>query len=114
MDWLYPPTTSNRPPGSSATVAEKTSPAITPAGAHIQSYSTFLDQVATDYSVWANDTQVIPLLNNLTQRDPGLAQCHVIRLMNFLVCKVGNDNPDDSRLRRTFEQAYARFSPFLP
>lgn len=53
-------------------------------------YVGFLNQVATDYAAWAQDERVTPILNRLRARDQQLGQCEVIRLMDFLVWKVGN------------------------
>lgn len=56
----------------------------------IKWYVAFLSQVATDYATWALDARVIPILNRLKARDPRLAHCDVIRLIDFLIVKVGN------------------------
>jgi hypothetical protein len=53
-------------------------------------YVGFLSQVATDYATWAQDVRVIPNLHRLKLRDQRLAQCHAIRLLDFLIWKVGN------------------------
>ncbi len=50
----------------------------------------FLRDVASDYSTWAHDDRVIPIVNRLKTRDRRLGHCHVIRLLDFLVWKVGN------------------------
>mgnify|MGYP003341746588 FL=1 len=69
----------------------KKPPAATTAKAErIKWYVEFLNNVATDYTSWAQDPRVVPILNRLMGRDPQLAQCHVIRRMDFLVWKVGN------------------------
>lgn len=49
-----------------------------------------LRRVATDYATWAQDATVIPILDRLKARDPRLAQCDVVRLLDFLIVKVGN------------------------
>jgi hypothetical protein len=53
-------------------------------------YVGFLKQVAANYAVWAQDMRVTPILNRLKARDQRLAQCDDIRLVDFLVWKVGN------------------------
>lgn len=53
-------------------------------------YVGFLKQVAADYSAWAQHARVATILNRLKQRDQGLTHCHEIRLLDFLVWKVGN------------------------
>ena len=53
-------------------------------------YVNFLRQVATDYEGWAKDPRVTPILTRLKARDPLLDQCNAVRLVDFLVWKVGN------------------------
>jgi hypothetical protein len=53
-------------------------------------YLGFLRQVATDYATWAQDARVIPILDRLKARDQRLAQCDPVRLLDFLIVKVGN------------------------
>lgn len=50
----------------------------------------FLDRVGTDYQVWAADDRMQPILGRLRARDPRLDRCHVVRLVDFLVWRVGN------------------------
>jgi hypothetical protein len=50
----------------------------------------FLSQVAVDYTVWAQDVRISPILSRLKSRDQRLLSCDVVRLMDFLVWKVGN------------------------
>jgi len=50
----------------------------------------FLNTVAGDYGVWAQNERIIPIIDRLKARDQQLAQCHAIRLVDFLVWKVGN------------------------
>ena len=50
----------------------------------------FLAQVQASYEDWAADARVTPLLEKFKSRDPRLQACHVVRLMDFLVWKVGN------------------------
>jgi hypothetical protein len=69
---------------------QKAPAAATPKPDRITWYVGFLNQVATDYAVWAQDGRVTPILNRLKARDPQLAQCDAIRLIDFLVWKVGN------------------------
>ncbi len=53
-------------------------------------YVKFLNEVAADYAAWAQNPSVAPILSRLKARDPRLGQCHTVRLMDFLVWKVGN------------------------
>jgi hypothetical protein len=50
----------------------------------------FLRDVASDYSTWEQDVRVRAIVDRLKGRDPRLAQCDVVRLLDFLVWKVGN------------------------
>lgn len=50
----------------------------------------FLDQVAKTYRTWATDERIQNTLEKLRARDPGLSKCHEVRLLDFLVWKVGN------------------------
>ena len=52
-------------------------------------YVNFLNEVAVDYATWAHNPSVTPILSRLKARDPRLGQCHTVRLMDFLVWKVG-------------------------
>ena len=49
----------------------------------------FLGRIATDYAT-AQDGRVIPIIDRLKARDQRLAHCDVIRLLDFLIWKVGN------------------------
>ena len=53
-------------------------------------YVGFLNQVASDYATWSQDGRIIPIINRFKTRDDRLALCNVIRLVDFLVWKVGN------------------------
>jgi len=53
-------------------------------------FENFLNQTATDYETWAQDKQIIPILNKLKKRDSRLSQCDDLRLIDFLVWKIGN------------------------
>jgi hypothetical protein len=53
-------------------------------------YIDFLKRVSDSYAAWAQDTRVVPIVNRLKARDERLALCHVNRLLDFLVWKVGN------------------------
>jgi hypothetical protein len=53
-------------------------------------YLGFLKQVSADYAAWAKNAPISLIINRLKARDHQLAQCDVIRLMDFLVWKVGN------------------------
>jgi hypothetical protein len=50
----------------------------------------FLGRVADDYKAWAADGRIKPILERLKTRDSRLKQCHEVRLLDFLVWKVGN------------------------
>ena len=50
----------------------------------------FLKQIAADYGAWARDARVGSVLESLKTRDPLLAACREVRLIDFLVWKVGN------------------------
>jgi hypothetical protein len=56
----------------------------------IKWYLAFLGEVGRSYTAWAGDPQVRPILERLIARDDGLKSCHVVRLLDFLVWKVGN------------------------
>ena len=64
--------------------------AATPKDERIKWYVDFLNEVATDYTAWAKDMRVTPILGRFKARDQRLAQCNNIRLIDFLVWKVGN------------------------
>jgi hypothetical protein len=49
-----------------------------------------MHQIATDYGAWCGNDEVQAVLNQLRQRDASLAHCAPIRLIDFLVWKVGN------------------------
>jgi hypothetical protein len=70
---------------------EERAPASSVAKAtRIKWYQGFLDYVARSYGTWANDSRVAEILDRLKRRDRQLASCHTVRLMDFLVWKVGN------------------------
>lgn len=56
----------------------------------IDSYVAFLREVRASYQEWANDDKVMIILDRLRSRDERLKECHVVRLLDFLVWKVGN------------------------
>lgn len=58
--------------------------------ARIAWYVNFLTLVRRSYEAWAEDKRVLPILKRLRARDKELSGCHVVRLMDFLVWKVGN------------------------
>ena len=69
----------------------KSPPAASVAKAtRIEWYERFLDSVASSYETWSNDSRVAEILDRLKRRDDELAGCHVVRLVDFLVWKVGN------------------------
>lgn len=65
------------------------SPAVAKA-ARIEWFVGFLKRVGYDYARWASDERIQPILTCFKARDPRLEGCHVVRLMDFLVWKVGN------------------------
>jgi hypothetical protein len=69
---------------------EKAPASAKPKATRIEWYVGFLNRVAADYAAWAKDERVTPILNRLKARDQQLVQCDDIRLMDFLVWKVGN------------------------
>jgi len=68
-----------KPPGASVAKATR-----------IAWFVAFLETVEADYRTWARDARVRPILARFTRRDPRLKQCDVVRLMDFLVWKVGS------------------------
>jgi len=56
----------------------------------IEWYVDFLNDVSRSYRAWANDSTVKPILERLKTHDDKLESCHDVRLLDFLVWKVGN------------------------
>jgi len=56
----------------------------------IKWFKRFLDRIASSYKEWAEKPEVDSILKQFKARDPALADCNVIRLLDFLVWKVGN------------------------
>lgn len=50
----------------------------------------FLEQVRASYQAWAQEERVIQILNRFRARDARLHDCDAVRLIDFLVWKVGN------------------------
>ena len=50
----------------------------------------FLEEVAGDYISWSRDQRVASIIERLKTRDKRLTDCDIVRLMDFLVWKVGN------------------------
>lgn len=50
----------------------------------------FLAHVERQYCMWATDARVTIILDRLKERDARLRDCHPVRLLDFLVWKVGN------------------------
>lgn len=50
----------------------------------------FVECIRESYSAWADDARIIPILTRLKARDAKLSNLHPVRLMDFLVWKVGN------------------------
>ena len=69
---------------------EKAPSASRPKPERIAWFEDFLKNVAADYEAWSRDRRVAPIIRRLQQRDLQLAGCHVVRLIDFLVWKVGN------------------------
>jgi hypothetical protein len=69
---------------------EKAPAAAVDARERILWYEGFLARVRQSYMEWAIDPLVAPIVERLKDRDAGLLGCHVVRLMDFLVWKVGN------------------------
>lgn len=66
-------------------------------------YLGFLDRVRTTYIEWSDDPQVASVLRRFRARDSQLKGCHDVRLIDFLVWKVGNKKllpPSDEKPRR--------------
>lgn len=53
-------------------------------------FVSFLQDVAGDYATWAQDVKVMSIIERFKERDRRLMQCDVVRLVDFLVWKVGN------------------------
>lgn len=49
-----------------------------------------INRIATSYQAWAKDKRIQPIVERLKARDARLQRCDVVRLMDFLVWKVGN------------------------
>jgi hypothetical protein len=56
----------------------------------IEWYVGFLNDVSRGYAAWANNSMVRPILERLKTRDDRLRNCHDVRLLDFLVWKVGS------------------------
>ena len=65
-------------------------PASVEKAKRIEWFVGFLDRVSTDYQTWAVDDRMQPILSKLRARDPRLDSCHVVRLIDLLVWRVGN------------------------
>lgn len=69
---------------------EKASAASTSKKERIEWFEGFLDRVSMCYQEWAKDERIKPILTNLKARDDKLKNCHDVRLLDFLIWKVGN------------------------
>jgi hypothetical protein len=58
--------------------------------ARIRWFVAFLDRVRNDYRTWAADERIDAVLGKFTTRDARMKNCDVVRVMDFLVWKVGN------------------------
>jgi len=56
----------------------------------IEWYEGFLSDVGHSYETWAKGLRVRQILERLKARDSRLKTCHEVRLLDFLVWKVGN------------------------
>lgn len=56
----------------------------------IEWFVKFLDEVRSSYEEWATHDEVKVILNRMKERDSRLKECNEIRLLDFLVWKVGN------------------------
>jgi hypothetical protein len=56
----------------------------------IQWFVGFLDRVGRSYGAWAQDDRIKPILNRFKARDSRLKNCDEVRLVDFLVWKVGS------------------------
>ena len=65
-------------------------PPTAPQAERISWYVNFLTSVATAYAAWGEDERIGPTLERLKARDARLVHCDVVRLVDFLVWKVGN------------------------
>lgn len=68
---------------------QKPSSASIERATRIELYLDFLEYVARSYSAWARDPVIADILDRFKTRDRQLRDCHVVRLMDFLVWKVG-------------------------
>jgi hypothetical protein len=59
-------------------------------GKRIDWYVKFLGRVSASYIEWATDKKVVMILDRLRNRDSRLNNCNVVRLLDFLVWKAGN------------------------
>lgn len=67
-------------------------PATThPVAERIRRFRVLLGNIRSSYIVWASEPRIEHMLDRLRARDRRLGQCHVVRLLDFLVWKVGNE-----------------------
>jgi hypothetical protein len=65
-------------------------PASIEKGKRIEWFIGLLSHISRSYSAWANDPRIMPVLKRLQERDAKLTELHPVRLMDFLVWKVGS------------------------
>ncbi|HIG31741.1 MAG TPA: hypothetical protein EYQ50_29565 [Verrucomicrobiales bacterium] len=51
-----------------------------------------LREIKSTYEEWGKDKRIFTILERFKSKDKGLQSCHIVRLMDFLVWKVGNQN----------------------
>ena len=68
----------------------KTPASHLPDETRIAAVEEFLELVARQYIAWARRPEMRAILNRVAQRDPELARCHDVRLLDLLVWRAGN------------------------
>lgn len=58
----------------------------------IQNFTEFLNGIKSDYCRWVEIPRVCKIINRLKKRDSHLASCDNVRLLDFLVWKVGRED----------------------
>jgi hypothetical protein len=70
--------------------AERVPGADNPRNVRIDWFLEFIAQIKSDYQSWAKVKAVQAILTRLKTRDPQLAKCDAVRLIDFLVWNAGN------------------------
>lgn len=68
----------------------KAPPASTEKSKRIEWFERLLQRISASYTIWSSDTRMSPVLERFKRRDEKLADLHPVRLMDFLIWKVGN------------------------